>query len=44
MIDIATGFIIEPPTAWSMRNATSAGVLGAMLQSNEPNVKIARPT
>src|SRR4249919_3124331 len=32
MIDTATGFIIEPPTAWSMRNATSQPRPGARLQ------------
>jgi hypothetical protein len=35
MIDIATGFIIEAPMAWSTRNATSASTLGARLHSSE---------
>src|SRR4051794_15928727 len=33
MIDIATGFIIEAPTAWRTRKATSASTLDARLQS-----------
>ena len=35
MIDIATGFSIEPPTAWSTRNATSSSTLGARLHSSD---------
>ena len=43
MIDIATGLSIEPPTAWSMRNATSQPSPGARLQSSEPSVNSASP-
>ena len=43
MIDIATGLSIEPPTACSIRNATSQPRLGARLHSSEPSVKTARP-
>ena len=43
MMDTATGFIIEPPTAWSMRNATSQPRPGARLHSSEPKVKVASP-
>ena len=43
MIDTATGFIIEPPTAWIMRNATSQPRPGARLHSSEPTVKMASP-
>jgi branched-chain amino acid aminotransferase len=39
MMDIATGLSIEPPTAWSIRNATSQARLGARLQASEPSVK-----
>ncbi len=44
MIDIATGLSIDPPIAWIMRNATSAGRLGARLHSSEPSVNSASPT
>ena len=43
MIDIATGFSIEPPTAWTIRNATSQPRPGATLHSSEPSENIARP-
>ena len=43
MIDIATGLSIEPPTAWSTRNATSASTLGARLHSSDASVNTARP-
>ncbi|KPM53621.1 hypothetical protein ACG83_23635 [Frankia sp. R43] len=43
MIDIATGLSIEPPTACTIRNATSQCRLGAMLHSREPRVNSARP-
>ena len=43
MIDIATGLSIEPPTACSIRNATSQPRPGATLHSREPIEKIARP-
>ena len=43
MIDTATGFIIEPPTAWTMRNATSQPRPGARLHSSEPRVNVASP-
>ena len=43
MIDTATGFIIEPPTACSMRNATSQPRSGARLHSREPRVNVASP-
>ena len=35
MIDIATGFSIEAPTACSTRNATSSPTLGARLHSSD---------
>lgn len=43
MMPIATGFSIEPPTACSIRNATSHPRPGAMLHSSEAAVKISRP-
>ena len=43
MIDMATGFSIEPPMAWSIRNATSQPRPGARLHSSEPRVNMARP-
>ena len=43
MIDIATGLSIDPPTACSIRNATSQPRLGARLHSSEPTVKVASP-
>jgi hypothetical protein len=36
-------FIIEPPTACSMRNTTSQPRPGARLHSREPRVKVASP-
>src|SRR5689334_19545690 len=44
MIDKATGFSIDPPMAWTARNATSQPRPGARLHSSEPTVKVARPT
>ena len=43
MIDIATGFSIEPPTACSTRNATSRPTLGARLHSSEASENTVRP-
>ena len=43
MIDIATGLSIEPPTACTIRNATSQPRLGARLHSREPIVNVASP-
>ena len=43
MIDIATGFSIEPPTACSTRNATSSSTLGARLHSSEATENTVRP-
>ena len=44
MIDIATGFIIEPPIACRARNATSAPRLGATLQASDPTPNRDSPT
>ena len=44
MIDIATGFIIEAPTAWSTRNSTRSPTLGATLHRSEAAEKTLRPT
>ncbi len=43
MIDIATGFIIEPPTACSIRRATSHPSDGATLHSSEPSTNVPVP-
>ena len=43
MIDIATGLSIDPPTACSIRNATSQPSPGATLHSSEPSVNTASP-
>ncbi len=43
MIDMATGFSIDPPSACSIRNATSQPRPGARLHSSEPSVNRARP-
>ena len=43
MIDMATGFIIDPPTAWTMRKMINVVRLGARLHSNEPATKVNRP-
>ena len=43
MMDIATGFIIEPPTACRTRNATRIPTLGARLQASDAAEKTARP-
>ena len=44
MMDIATGLSMEPPTACTIRNATSQPSPGARLHSPEPMVNTARPT
>ncbi|WIB11636.1 hypothetical protein DEJ36_11870 [Curtobacterium sp. MCPF17_052] len=44
MMLIATGFIIDPPTAWTMRKTTSQPTLGASEHSSDPAVKSASPT
>ena len=41
MIDIATGFSIEPPTAWIRRNAINHPSEGARLHSSEPSENVA---
>ena len=43
MIDMATGFSIDPPTACTMRKTTSVPRLGARLQSSEPAAKVHSP-
>ncbi len=43
MIDMATGFSIEPPTAWIIRAAISQLRLGERLQSSEPRVNSTSP-
>ena len=43
MIDIATGLSIDPPSACSIRNATSQPRPGARLHSSEPSVNRPRP-
>ena len=43
MIDIATGLSIEPPTAWSTRNATRSPTLGARLHPSEASENTPRP-
>ncbi len=43
MIDMATGFNIDPPTAWTMRKTISQLRLGARLQSSEPATKVISP-
>ena len=43
MIDMATGLSIDPPTACTIRKATSQPRLGARLQASEPTVNTARP-
>ncbi|CAM5377369.1 hypothetical protein SANTM175S_07154 [Streptomyces antimycoticus] len=43
MIDMATGFSIEPPIACTMRKMTSISRLGARLHSPDPRVKITSP-
>jgi hypothetical protein len=43
MIDIAIGLSIDPPTACSIRNATSQPSPGATLHSSEPSVNSASP-
>ena len=44
MIDMATGFSIDPPTPWSILNTTSRTRLGASEQSSEPSVNSTSPT
>ncbi|SKU43582.1 Uncharacterised protein [Mycobacteroides abscessus subsp. abscessus] len=43
MMESATGFSIDPPTAWSRRAAMSSPTVGATLQSSEPIAKIDSP-
>ena len=43
MIDMATGFSIEPPTAWTMRKTIRVARLGARLHSSEPAAKVTQP-
>jgi hypothetical protein len=43
MIDMATGLSIEPPTACTIRNATSVSRFGATEHRAEPAVKTTRP-
>ena len=43
MIDIATGFSIDPPIAWIMRKTMRVSRLGARLQSSEPAAKVNSP-
>ena len=43
MIDMATGFSIEPPIAWTIRKATRRPRLGARLHSIEPATNTNRP-
>lgn len=43
MIDIATGFSIAPPSACTMRAATSQPIDGATLHSSEPSPKRTNP-
>ena len=43
MIDIATGFSIEAPTAWRTRKATRSSTLGARLHSNDAAENTLRP-
>ena len=43
MIDIATGLSIDPPIAWSTRNATSSSRVGATPHSSEPSENTTRP-
>ncbi len=44
MIDSATGFSIDPPTAWIIRKAINQPSPGAMLHSSEPATNTASPT
>jgi len=44
MIDIATGFSIAPPSAWTTRKPTSAPVDGARLHRSDPVLKSASPS
>ncbi len=43
MMDMATGFIIEPPTAWSTRNTTRSPTLGARLHRSDASENTVRP-
>jgi hypothetical protein len=43
MIDIATGFSIEPPIACSMRARIRISMLGDRLHSSEPSAKTINP-
>jgi hypothetical protein len=42
-IDSETGVSMRPPSAWSMRSATSEPVFGARLHSSEPRLNPASP-
>ena len=44
MMDIATGLSIDPPTAWTIRNATNQPRLGAKPQASEADVNATSPT
>ena len=43
MIDIATGFNIDPPIACTMRKTMRVSRFGARLQSREPAAKVISP-
>ena len=43
MIDIATGLSIDPPIAWSTRNATSSSSVGANPHNSDPSENTTRP-
>ncbi len=43
MIDIATGLSIDPPIAWSTRNAISSSSVGATPHSSEPSENTTSP-
>lgn len=43
MIDMATGFSMEPPMAWRKRAPIRISMVGAMLHSSDPAAKVSRP-
>ena len=43
MIDMATGFSMDPPTAWTMRKMTRVPRLGARLQRRDPTANVHSP-
>ena len=43
MIDMATGFSIDPPTACTMRKTMSVVRFGARLHSSDPAAKVPSP-